>query len=93
MTSSSIVQQPSEHQAHSLMMAWRVHEVGPLSDAREAHLMLEQVRPQPKGKDRACGPSDLRITEETIPMKLTWHGNKGWSGYLTGNNSTQGGDR
>ena len=31
--------------------------------------------------------------EETIPMKLTWHGNKGWSGYLTGKNSTPGGDR
>jgi hypothetical protein len=34
-----------------------------------------------------------RITEEAIPMKLTWHGNKGWSGYLAGKNSTQGGDR
>ena len=58
------------------------------------------------------------ITEETIPMKQTWHGHSafrieageakilidpflsdnpsrdnGWSGYLTGKNSTQGGDR
>jgi hypothetical protein len=31
--------------------------------------------------------------EETIPMKLRWHGNKGWSGYLTGMNSTRGGGR
>ena len=31
--------------------------------------------------------------EETIPMKQTWHGHKGWSGDLTGKNSTQGGDR
>jgi hypothetical protein len=31
--------------------------------------------------------------EETIPVKLTWYSNKGWSGYLTGKNSTQGGDR
>jgi hypothetical protein len=59
-----------------------------------------------------------QITEETIPMKLTWHGHSafrieageakilidsflsenpsrdnGWSGYLTGEKSTQGGDR
>ena len=38
-------------------------------------------------------PVKRQITEETIPMKLTWHGNKGWSGYLAGKNSTQGGDR
>jgi hypothetical protein len=31
--------------------------------------------------------------EETIPMKLTWHSNKGWSGHLAGKNSTQRGDR
>jgi hypothetical protein len=31
--------------------------------------------------------------EETIPMKLTSHGTKGWSVYLIGKNSTQGGDR
>jgi hypothetical protein len=31
--------------------------------------------------------------EEIIPMKLTWHSNRGWRGYLTGKNSTQGGDR
>jgi len=36
--------------------------------------------------------SRIQITEETIPMNLTWHSNKGWSGYLTGKNSTQGGD-
>ena len=30
-----------------------------------------------------------QITEETIPMKLTWHGNKGWGDYLAGKNSTQ----
>jgi hypothetical protein len=59
-----------------------------------------------------------QITEETIPMKQTWHGhsafridageakiltgpflsgnpfgNNGWSGYLTGKNWTEGGDR
>jgi hypothetical protein len=33
------------------------------------------------------------FTEETILMNLTWHGSKGWSGYLAGKNSTQGGDR
>ena len=58
-----------------------------------------------------------QITEETIPMKQTWHGHSafridageakilidpflsdnpsrdnGWSGYLTGKNSTEGGD-
>jgi len=58
------------------------------------------------------------ITEETIPMKHTWHGHSascieagnakilidpllsdnpswdnGWSGYLAGKNSTEGGDR
>ena len=58
-----------------------------------------------------------QITEETVPMQLTWHGhsafrieageakilidsflsdnpsrNKGWSCYLTGKNSKQGGD-
>jgi len=31
--------------------------------------------------------------EETIPMKLTSHGTEGWSVYLVGKNSTQGGDR
>jgi hypothetical protein len=61
---------------------------------------------------------ETALPEETIPMKLTWHGHsafrieagaakilidpflsdnpsweKGWSGYLTGENSTQGGDR
>lgn len=29
----------------------------------------------------------------TIPMKLTWHCNNGWSGYFTGKNSIHGGDR
>jgi hypothetical protein len=38
-------------------------------------------------------PVKGRNTEETIPMKQTWRGNKGWSGYLAGKNSTQGGDR
>jgi hypothetical protein len=38
-------------------------------------------------------PVKRQNTEETIPMKQTWHGNKGWSGYLAGKNSTQGGDR
>jgi len=33
------------------------------------------------------------FTEMTIRMKLTWHGDKGWSSYLAGKNSTQGGDR
>jgi hypothetical protein len=33
------------------------------------------------------------FTEEIILMKLTWHGSKGWSGYLAGENATQGGDR
>ena len=32
--------------------------------------------------------SQGQIAEETVPMKLTWHGNKGWSGYLAGKNST-----
>jgi hypothetical protein len=44
------------------MRAWRVHEFGspgvmtsdggvlPFAEAREAHLMLEGLRPQPKGK-------------------------------------------
>ena len=61
---------------------------------------------------------ETALPEETIPMKLTWHGHsafrieagaakilidpflsdnpswdKGWSGYLAGKNSTQGGDR
>jgi len=31
--------------------------------------------------------------QETIPMKLTWHSNKGWSGYLASKNATHGGDR
>ena len=63
-------------------------------------------------------PVKKEITEETIPVKLTWQGHsasrieagtakilidpflsnnpswdKGWSGYLAGKNSTQGGDR
>ena len=66
--------------------------------------------------ERAFHPCNM--TEETIPMKLTWYGHsafrieagaaeilidpflsdnpswdKGWSGYLAGKNSTQGGDR
>jgi hypothetical protein len=68
--------------------------------------------------EREVFPVKRQITEETIPMKLSWHGHfafrieagaakilidpflsdnpswdKGWSGYLTGENSTQGGDR
>jgi hypothetical protein len=42
---------------------------------------------------RYDAPAKRQITEETIPMKLTWHGKNGLSGYLTGENSTQGGDR
>jgi len=38
-------------------------------------------------------PVKRYINEETIPMKLTWRGSKGWGRYLAGNNSTQGGDR
>jgi len=34
-----------------------------------------------------------KFTEETIPMKQTWHGHKGRSGYLTVKNSTEGGDQ
>ena len=66
----------------------------------------------------ATFPAKRQITEETIPMKLTWHGHsafridagaakilidpflsdnpswdKGWIGYRTGENSTQGGNR
>jgi uncharacterized membrane protein YphA (DoxX/SURF4 family) len=33
------------------------------------------------------------ISKGTIPMKQTWHGNKGSSGYLTDKNSIWGGDR
>jgi hypothetical protein len=47
--------------------------------------------------EKGCRPNiravKRQITEEKIPMKPTWHGNKGWSGYLAGKNSTQGGDR
>jgi hypothetical protein len=38
-------------------------------------------------------PVKRQIEEETSPTKLKWHGNKGWSGYLAGKNSTQGGDQ
>ena len=48
---------------------------------------------EPTGSASRLRAVKRRITEEAIPMKLTWRGNKGWSGYLAGKNSTQGGDR
>jgi catalase len=76
--------------------------------------------PEKMARFRSAPPFPVKrhITEETIPMKQTWHGHSafrieageakilidpflsdnpsrdnGWSGYLTGKNSTQGGDR
>ena len=76
-------------------------------------LLLGNTVRQTKGAE-----IETSLPEETIPMKLTWHGHsafrieagaakilidpflsdnpswdEGWSGYLTGENSTQGGDR
>jgi Beta-lactamase superfamily domain len=77
------------------------------------HLQVRRVN----GPCERCSVK-RHITEETIPMKQTWHGHSafrieageakilidpflsdnpsrdnGWSGCLTGKNSTQGGDR
>jgi hypothetical protein len=51
-------------------------------------LRLRNTVRQTKGAEIETAPP-----EETIPMKLTWHGNKGWSDHLAGKNSTQGGDQ
>jgi catalase len=76
--------------------------------------------PEKMARFRSAPPFPVKrhITEETTPVKQTWHGHSafrieageakilidpflsdnpsrdnGWSGYLTGKNSTQGGDR
>src|SRR3982074_777785 len=75
MTSGSIVDQANEGQAHSSMMAWRVHEFGPPSVMRFERLPLPPAGENEvlvKVEAAGVGPWDgwIRAGKSALPQPL-----------------------